>query len=287
MNTLRPSIIGYHRTGPRAGQPIYLVAGGSDDGPLDTPLPDDVPADDGGGTAEDAGTDEAAPDEADDEVGGDEQAAGDPADDDAGDGDMARLPGWARRQIRDARRGEADRRTQVRKLEAQIAEQSSKQEQLLEGVARLFGLAGDDTDDEPETPTPDKLMADLQAAQEQNSRVQQDFRQARIELAVYRAAGEYGGDPDALLDSRAFLTGVVGLDPTDERFVDAVGDAIDRAVKANPKLRAEQPKPAAAPAPSGGQFSGGPAGRTDLEALSVEDFRQRRRAHNGVSASRS
>ncbi len=63
-------------------------------------------------------------------------------------------------------------------------------------------------------------------------------RSAAIELAVYKRAGKAGGDPDALLDSRRFLSAIADLDPDSADFGDKVASAIAAAVKANPKLAA-------------------------------------------------
>jgi hypothetical protein len=65
-------------------------------------------------------------------------------------------------------------------------------------------------------------------------------RQTAVELAVYRGASKHSGDPDALLDSRAFLAKVSDLDPDDDKFASKVDTAIKDAVKDNPKLKAGQ-----------------------------------------------
>jgi len=100
---------------------------------------------------------------------------------------------------------------------------------------------------------------------------------AKVELAVFRAAGTHSADPSALLDSRSFLDAIKTVDPSDQ---EAINKAIQAAVEANPRLRVPEPAPAAAepeptPPPSGGTFAGGPSGRgNDVSTMSIDDFRK-------------
>lgn len=106
----------------------------------------------------------------------------------------------------------------------------------LDGVAVALGL-------KPKESDPAALTAAAQAAAE-------EARQARVELAVHRAAKTAGADADALLDSRAFAQSIKDVDPGD---ADAVAAAIAKAIKANPALKAtptdthEPPKASGAP----------------------------------------
>lgn len=92
---------------------------------------------------------------------------------------------------------------------------------LAQDIGRALGLVQDDT-----PPDPAQLTQQL-------TEVQQQARQAAVELAVYRNAAAAGGDPTALLDSRTFAASLDGIDPTDAAAVQA---AIAAAVTANPKL---------------------------------------------------
>lgn len=74
-------------------------------------------------------------------------------------------------------------------------------------------------------------------------------KQALTELAVFRAASKAGADPDALLDSRAFLAKIADIDPAKTADIQK---AIEDAVKENPKL-----KLVLAASKSGGDFTGG------------------------------
>lgn len=87
-----------------------------------------------------------------------------------------------------------------------------------------------------------------------------DAKQARTELAVYKAAAKQGADADALLDSRAFLAKIADLDPSKPADIDK---AIKEAVTSNPKL-----KTVLAASASSANFSGGPA----EGAVSQEQF---------------
>ncbi|MBN1174557.1 MAG: hypothetical protein JXA67_20480, partial [Micromonosporaceae bacterium] len=82
-------------------------------------------------------------------------------------------------------------------------------------------------------------------------------RQTAVELTVYRTAGKAGADPDALLDSRTFLTAVAELDPAGADFADKVTDAIKTAVKTNPKLAAATAPAGQGPAKQGADITGG------------------------------
>lgn len=118
-------------------------------------------------------------------------------------------------------------------LKQELAAQKKQYEEFTTGLAKLLGLAPD------EAPDPEKLTQQLNAAQGET-------KSARVELAVFRAAGKHGADPDAVLDSRAFQAAVAQLDPTANDFAAQVDAALAAAVEGNPRLRAQAP--AAAPA---------------------------------------
>lgn len=158
---------------------------------------------------------------------GGEKAAQRPAGENVDD-----LPDWAQRIIRDTRAEAADQRT-GRQADKEAADAR---------VKAILTAAGIDTgDDDGEDPV--KAAADAREAAEREA------REARLELAIHRAAGGLNADPAALLDSRAFLTRAADLDPSDQ---EAVAGAIRDAIKDNPKLAAAQ-----AAQRSGGDFTGG------------------------------
>lgn len=88
-------------------------------------------------------------------------------------------------------------------------------------IGKALGLIKDD-----EAADPVKLTAQLTTAGAK-------ARQAEVELAVFRASQAAGGDPSALLDSRAFLAKLADVEPTDTAAITA---AITEAVTANPRL---------------------------------------------------
>lgn len=185
------------------------------------------------------------------------------------------LPEWAQKEIRSARKEAGDYRVRATAAEKAAQETQDRQAEVLERLAAAIGLTSDDDaddgeDGEGQAPDPEELSAAVTAAQAK-------ARSAHVSLAVYRLSGEHDADPDALLDSRAFAEQVAELDPDADDFTDRVGEAIDAATAANPKLKATPTGQAPAQAaPSGGEFAGGPGGQSTADK-SVEDFRADRR----------
>lgn len=113
------------------------------------------------------------------------------------------------------------------------------------------------------TPDPAKLAEQVAAERTRAN-------QSAVELAVYRAAGAAGANPDLLLDSRMFMAKTAALDPSAPDFAERVKAYATEAAAANPTLAAQQPAAAPAqgvppvvpspqlPAASGGDFSGAP-----------------------------
>ncbi|WP_447643175.1 hypothetical protein [Nocardioides zeae] len=132
------------------------------------------------------------------------------------------LPDWAQKLIRDTRDEAAKNRTGKSAAE-------ERQQAIMVAVAKAAGLKIDGDDQ----PTPEQLAEQLNASQTQ-------AREAAVQLAVYREAAKHQGDPDALLDSRAFLAKVSDLDPTAGDFASKVETAIKDAVNSNPKLKTVQ-----------------------------------------------
>lgn len=120
--------------------------------------------------------------------------------------------------------------------------------EFAQSIGKALGLVKD----EPLDPAKltEELTAEKTAAQ-----------QARVELAVFRAAGEAKGDPAALLDSTSFLKSLADIDPSDAAAVQA---AIEKAVETNPRLGAASSEPRT-PAPNPAQGSSG-SGAAGLDA---------------------
>lgn len=121
----------------------------------------------------------------------------------------------------------------VAELEGKLNELTTAQQAQMDALAKALGLKQD------EPPDPEKLAAQV-------SEEQARARDAQVQLAVYRRAGNAEANANALLDSAKFLASLKGVDPDDEAAVDA---AIKAAVEANPLLKAATPTP---------PFPGGP-----------------------------
>ena len=147
---------------------------------------------------------------------------------------------------------------------AQAADEARKE--VTQSIAKALGLVDDDAND------PAKLTASLTTSQA-------EAKQARVELAVFRAAAAVNGDPAALLDSTSFLKSLDGIDPSDTAAVQA---AISSAVAANARLGAAPGTPQApAPNPAQGAGASGPAAaaqvtRAELDRMDPDAIEQAR-----------
>jgi hypothetical protein len=141
--------------------------------------------------------------------------------------DVKDFPAAAQKMIRELRKEAADNRTK-----ATAAEESSKQQ--LEKLAIALGFKkGEEVD-------PAKLQEQLTA---DVAKANGERDEARLELAVFKAADKNGADPSALLDSREFLKDVGELDATDKDFANDLVELIKQRVKDNPTRYArEAPK---------------------------------------------
>lgn len=156
------------------------------------------------------------------------------------EGDVASLPDWAQKLLRDARADAGKARTTAKQTAADEARQ-----ELAQQIGKALGLV---QDDQPADPA--KLTEQLAARQASE-------RDALVRLAVFETATEHGGNPSALTDSRTFLAKVAQLDPTAADFSAQVAAAATEAVGTNPALKAAQ----AASTPAGGvEFTGGATG---------------------------
>lgn len=142
-------------------------------------------------------------------------------------------------EVAKARKEAGDSRTTAK---AQAAE--AARNEMAQAVGKALGLIKDD-----ETADPAKLT-------EQLSAVSSDARQAKVELAVFRAAQGVNADPSALLDSRSFLAKLADVDPADHL---AVAAAVGEAISENPSLVKGDGRRLPAPNPAvGSSASGGP-----------------------------
>lgn len=257
-STTNPAGPGENGTGPQ---------GGEGDGPRGRRAP--------GERVRSASREDDAPQEhADGDAGegGDKPKGGDRAG--KADWQIDDLPPGAQKLIKELRAENGSRRTEASeaKKRADAAEGKAKAGDerfaaATEAFMRALGLTPEP--DEPER-SPEELVGEMTTK----------YQQTRVELAVFRAAAANEADPEALLDSRGFLTKAHALDPGADDFDEAIAAAIAEAVENNPKLRAAAAyEPPAAP--SGGDFGGGPAGPVGPEDWSVDDFRRHRNQGRG------
>ena len=148
-------------------------------------------------------------------AGGETPPAGPPVTPPAGDpkladwdGKVESLPPAAQKIINDLRKADGDERVAKKTLDA------------IQKALNPDAKGG-------EKPTAEALT---QALTERET----EARQARTELAVYKAASKLDADADALLDSRSFLAKLKDLDPSKTADIDK---AIKDAIKDNPKLK--------------------------------------------------
>jgi len=207
----------------------------------------------GNDDSQDQGTDPAdAGDQGTDQ--GTDPADADNTDDDKGGSEIWDDPVKAKAEIERLRRDAASANGKAREnARAQAAKEA--REQLIQDLGKTLGLVEDDNDKAP----------DVNALTEQVKAERAEANQAKIELAVFRAAGQHNADANALLDSRSFLATLEGIDPTD---TDKVSDAIKAAVADNPKLKSHQV------AGKGGAEFGGGAGEGRRKAGSLSEALQ-------------
>jgi hypothetical protein len=200
----------------KRGTPIPIIAGGSGEG-----------GEGGTGTGGTGGNAGGAGGE-----GGTGQGGQDPA----GGGGGPKLDGPFD-QAR-AERLIANLRADLDKAKGKTTEIETRSKAQLDQIAKALGLKSD---------------ADPVELQKQLDTRASEARQARLELAVYRAAKTAGADADALLDSRAFLAAMADVDLAAADADSKIDAAVKAAVKANGKLAAAP----AAPGKSGAEITGG------------------------------
>jgi hypothetical protein len=158
-------------------------------------------------------------------------------------GSVDDLPGWAQKTIRELRSESAASRTKAKEQADALAAFQATHQTQLDGIARALGL-------KPEDATPEQLMAARDAANADRDAERARARAAQVELAAYRAAAISGADPVKLLDSRAFVATLDGLDPSSDGFAQTVADRVATAIESNPSWRlAPAPVPGQPPAP--------------------------------------
>ncbi|MGX1221998.1 hypothetical protein [Streptomyces ambofaciens] len=212
----------------------YLYADGGDGD--DSGSDNDDSGDEGDGDQDDdaggTGNDDTG---ADDEDKGEKPKPKPPAKKD--DEDPASTIARLQKELKTANGEAAKARTSAKKAAADEA-----RAEIVKELGKALGLIKDDKETPPD---PAALMAQVEKATSAH-------RETAVELAIYRHAGKHGADPDALTDSRTFLSSIKELDPSEDGFAKKVQAAIKQAVADNPKLKAQ----GQAPARTSSDFSG-------------------------------
>jgi hypothetical protein len=233
------AIIGYRKN----GIPIRLIGGGSEPAPEPPAEPapagqDPAPAPAAAGQgAPPANPDPGQPSPP---VSGQEPPAPQPEPSPATIDD---LPEWARKTVRELRTENAAARQKAKEHEQALGALQVKSQEQLDGIARALGL-------KPEEATPEQIMAERDAEKARADAAARQARAAAVELAVFRAASAAGVNANALLDSRAFVTTLDGMDPAGDGFAQQVQDKIAAAADANPGWKLPPPSTVPAPAAS-------------------------------------
>jgi len=248
------AILGYRKN----GTPIRLIAGGSGEGDGD-----------GGGEGQDGGTGSGAT--GDDGTGGGGGGSGQGSSYSGTVGGGTGGGGGAGGADQTAKVIEAIRgdykaeRTKRQALEKSLAELKQANDQRVsqdaernKALARFLGI------DVDETPDPEKLAADLKAAQAEvqaaTTKAQARERELVVELQLMRQAAKHGANPELLADSRSFMSKLAGLDPAGETFGEDLGDLIKAAVESNPAYKLTPAPAAGGSGDQGGQQGNGKQG---------------------------
>ena len=126
-------------------------------------------------------------------------------------------------------------------LQAKLDQLEQDRKQQMDALAKALGLKSDDT-----PPDPAKLAEQITAEQGKTADAEARAAAAERTLAVYLAAGAHEANPALLVDSSSFMASIKDVDHTDAA---ALGEAIKKAVEANPVLKAVPTTP---------PFPGGP-----------------------------
>lgn len=173
---------------------------------------------------------------------------------------------------------EPDWKATSRKWEKQSKENHAKYTELEGKISALAkALLGEDTD---ETPSIDDLTAG-------QAKAVAEARQAKTELALYKAGNKHGADIDALMDSRTFMKELESLDPADSDFASAVDEAIKDAVESNPRFKVPaadsgKPKAASGGRPLDGSSNKKPKSEAEIAAMTDAEYKVYRREVMGL-----
>lgn len=168
--------------------------------------------------------------------------------------DLASLPDWAQKQIRDARAEAGKARTNAKQQAAEEARQ-----ELTQQLAKALGLAEQDKPVDPAVLT------------EQIQQAQSAAWRSGTELQVHRVASRLGANAEALLDSMSFvdtLDDLVEVDPRSPEFAAALEAKVQQAMDRNASFKV--PTRTMAPDPSQGR--GGSSAPPDFRTADKAAF---------------
>ena len=150
-------------------------------------------------------------------------------------------------------------RTQLRETQQALSEQGK----TLQALAAVFNPDGGDD------PDPAALTGQVEQLTTRTA-------QLEAELLVHSIAGDNGGNPVALLDSRTFATTLHGLDPAADDYRDQVAAAITDAVSKNANLSTGAGQgPGRGGAAGAGQGAAQPDGAVTQEQFDAMGYDQR------------
>jgi uncharacterized coiled-coil protein SlyX len=158
-----------------------------------------------------------------------------------------------------ANRQAAQYRTDLRAAEGKVTDLETKlteQGQTLAALAAVFNPDAANAD-------PAEQLATITTEAEG---LRSEVTNLRAELLVHNLAGDNGAHPVRLLDSRAFVNTLHGLDAAADDYAQQVADAIKAAVSNTPTLAAD------GPAPSRGGATGAGQGPAQSGAVTQEQF---------------
>lgn len=180
-----------------------------------------------------------------------------PADPDpADDGDDPR--------VKRANAQAAKYRTELRETQAKL----DKQGETLAALAAVFNPDANNSDPDPAALTGQVEQLTTRTAQ------------LEAELLVHTIAGDNGGNPVALLDSRSFANTLHGLDPSAEDYTEQVAKAISDAVSKNASLSTGAGQgPSRGGAPGAGQGPANPDGAVTQEQFDAMDLSGRNKLY--------
>jgi hypothetical protein len=156
----------------------------------------------------------------------------------------------------------AAERVKRREVEQQLAAQG----ETLAKLAAVFN---------PESTTEDPAQQLANITTEAES-LRTETAQLRAELLVHTIAGDNGGNPVALLDSRTFTNKLHGLDPSADEYPAQVAEAIKDAVSKNASLSQTAGQgPSRGGAPGAGQGAAQPDGAVTQEQFNGMSYADR------------